>query len=202
MADNLPVIHPDTELRPADARVGYGVFATRPIPRGTITWVHDALDQTFSPDDVAAMLPLHRAAIIRYAYVEPRGSFVLCWDHARYNNHACRPSCRTVGDFDVAVRDIPRGGELTIEYAVVNVRESFRCACGDPHCRGTVQPDDARRCADVWDDEAMQAILVAPSVPQPLAPLFDGSPALSRAVLAAARGEPVTLPSSRDFVLL
>lgn len=86
------VIHPHTELRPADARVGYGVFATHLIPRGTITWVHDFLDQTFSPDDVARLAPLHREALERYAYIEPTGAYVLCWDHARYNNHACRPS--------------------------------------------------------------------------------------------------------------
>jgi hypothetical protein len=33
------VIHPATERRFLDSEPGYGVFATRPIPRGTIVWV-------------------------------------------------------------------------------------------------------------------------------------------------------------------
>lgn len=56
------------------------------------------------------------------------------------------------------------------------------------------------RFAEAWDHEAVQAVRAAPTVPQPLAQLFDGSPALSRALSAAARGEEVVLPSCRDFV--
>lgn len=195
------MIHPNTELRPADARVGYGVFATRRIPRGTVSWVHDALDQIFTPDDVAGLAPLHRAALERFAYLQPTGAYVLCWDHARYNNHACRPSCRTVGDFDIVVRDIEAGEELTIEYAVVNVRDPFTCACGDPQCRGMVQPSDVDRFADAWDAEARDAAQLIAQVPQPLAPLFVGSGALARASAAAQRGAPIELPSCRDLVL-
>src|SRR5688572_1609547 len=64
------VIHPHTELQPADPRVGYGVFATHRIPRGTITWVHDVLDRTFTPDEVARLAPLHRKAVEHFAYLE------------------------------------------------------------------------------------------------------------------------------------
>ena len=195
------MIHPDTELRPADARVGYGVFATRPIPRGTISWVHDALDQTFTPREVAHLAPLHRAAVRRFAYLEPSGAHVLCWDHARYNNHACRPSCRTIGDFDIVVRDIGVGDELTIEYAVVNVQAAFTCACGDPHCRGTVSPGDADRYAEAWDAEARDAARSIAQVPQPLASLFPASPVLMRAASAAHSGAEILLPSCRDLVL-
>ena len=39
------MIHPDTELRYVNDAIGYGVFATRHIPCGTITWVRDHLDQ-------------------------------------------------------------------------------------------------------------------------------------------------------------
>ena len=195
------MIHPHTELRPADPRVGYGVFATRRIPRGTISWVHDALDQTFTPDEVARLVPLLRNAVEHFAYLELTGAYVLCWDHARYNNHACRPAIRTVGDFDIVVRDIEAGDELTIEYAVVNVRVGFICVCGDAHCRGTVQPSDVDRFGDAWDAEARDAARLIAWVAQPLAPLFAGSPALSRAADASQRGAPIELPSCRDLVL-
>lgn len=35
------MIHPDTELRFINPEIGYGVFATQFIPRGTITWVRE-----------------------------------------------------------------------------------------------------------------------------------------------------------------
>lgn len=194
------VIHPHTELRPADARVGYGVFATRFIPRGTITWVHDVLDQTFSPEAVARLAPLHRQALERFAYLEPTGAYVLCWDHARYNNHACRPTCRTVGDFDIVVRDIGPGEELTIEYAVVNVWAPFACACGDSTCRGTVRRSDVDAFGDAWDAEARDAARLVARVEQPLESLFAGSAALVAAVNACRRGAPIDLPYSRDLV--
>lgn len=46
------VIHPDTELRFVNPDIGYGVFATRFIPKGSIT-------QNFV--DVAALLSTHPA---------------------------------------------------------------------------------------------------------------------------------------------
>ena len=149
------MIHPATELLPADRAVGYGVMATAPIPRGTVTWVRDPLDQRFAASTVAQMPELIRAALERYCYRELDGSLVLCWDHARFNNHSCQPSCRTVGDFDIAVRDIAAGEELTIEYATINVLETFACRCGAPGCRGSVRPGDAREYGERWDSEIL-----------------------------------------------
>src|SRR5207244_1281605 len=37
------MVHPDTEIRHIDDKIGYGVVAMRFIPRGTITWVADVL---------------------------------------------------------------------------------------------------------------------------------------------------------------
>jgi len=34
------MIHPDTELRLSNPRIGLGVFATHFIPKGTLTWRH------------------------------------------------------------------------------------------------------------------------------------------------------------------
>ena len=47
------MLHPHTELRHVSKLIGYGVFATQLIPKGTITWVRDDLDQTFSPGEIA-----------------------------------------------------------------------------------------------------------------------------------------------------
>jgi uncharacterized protein len=81
------MIHPDTEVLFLNDEIGYGVFATRLIPRGTITWVRDDLDQTFSPIDIAQMQGIYREIMDKYTFVDARGDSVLCWDIARYVNH-------------------------------------------------------------------------------------------------------------------
>lgn len=195
------MIHPSTALRRTNHEIGYGVMATAAIPRGTITWVHDALDQRLEPSVVARMPGLLRAALERYCYRELDGSYVLCWDHARFNNHSCRPTCRTVGDFDIAVRDIAAGDELTIEYATINVLNTFACRCGAPGCRGRVQPSDAREFGESWDREIVRAAEAAAAVAQPLAPLFDLSATLAAMYAAARDGRPIELPRSRELVI-
>ncbi|HEX4137823.1 MAG TPA: hypothetical protein VHY84_24650 [Bryobacteraceae bacterium] len=42
------MMHPDAELRFIRDNMGYGLFARKRIPRGTITWTRDELDQQFS----------------------------------------------------------------------------------------------------------------------------------------------------------
>jgi len=195
------VIHPATELRRTNHQIGYGVIATALIPRGTITWVRDPLDRRLEPSSVARMPDLLRAALDRYCYRELDGSYVLCWDHARFNNHSCQPSCRTVGDFDIAVRDIASGEELTIEYATINVPETFDCRCGAPACRGSVRPSDAREYGEQWDREILGAARLAPAVAQPLESLFGLSPTLAVMYADARGGRPIVLPRSRELVI-
>ncbi len=195
------MIHPATELRRVDSAIGYGVAATAPIPRGTITWVRDPLDQKVDRAALAGLSSLLQAAIARYAYQDLDGSYVLCWDHARYNNHSCRPACRTVGDFDIAVRDIAGGEELTIEYATINVVDVFDCRCGAEKCRGEIHASDAVRFGPAWDAEVLAAAQVAAAVTQPLEPLFAHSPALTTMFRALADGRPLSLPACADLVI-
>src|SRR5690242_15577324 len=108
------MVHPDTELRFVNPAIGWGVFATRPIPRGTLTWVLDKLDHCFTPAEFAQLPEYARLQLHKYSYMDRRGDHVLCWDHARFINHSCAANCLSVGyDFELAVRDIAAGEELT-----------------------------------------------------------------------------------------
>jgi hypothetical protein len=91
------VIHPDTELRFVNPDIGYGVFATRLIPRGAITWVRDRLDQAFTPAAVERLPAPYHDIVLKYSFIDAHGRFVLCWDHARYVNHSCDPTCLSAG---------------------------------------------------------------------------------------------------------
>ena len=83
------------ELRLIDDDVGYGVFATAPIPRGTVTWTLCRLDIVFTPIEAAALPAPYRPIIDKYAYGDADGNLILCWDNARFINHSCKPNCET-----------------------------------------------------------------------------------------------------------
>ncbi|MBO9540506.1 SET domain-containing protein [bacterium] len=194
------MIHPATELRFIDDAIGYGVFTTAFIPAGTIIWALDAFDRILSPDEVRALPDLLRAQLEKYAYVDAAGDFILCWDFGRYMNHSCRPTSRSVGEaFEIAIRDIQPGEQLTCEYGTLNMTGDFACACGAPGCRGSVSAADLETLWPEWDREAAQAFQRALSVPQPLLPYAKLSPA-DRALADALReGREVPLPSSRAY---
>src|SRR5437868_5395855 len=120
----MAVIHPHTELRFISPRIGFGVVATRRIPKGTITWVRDPMDVAMSASQVEALGPLYRQQLEKYMFVDGRNDRVLCWDIARYVNHDCDAPCLAAGyDFEIAIRDIEVGEELRDDYGTLNLSE-------------------------------------------------------------------------------
>jgi hypothetical protein len=180
------MVHPDTELRFVNETIGFGVFATRPLPRGTMVWALDSLDQRFTPAQCAELPAYAQAQLERYAYVNRRGEHVLCWDHARFFNHSCNANCMSVGyEFELAVRDIAVGEELTDDYGTLNLAEPFTCLCGAPQCRRQLLPDDPARYAADWNDLARKAFFLIPTVSQPLWDVVE-----EREVIEAALADP------------
>ena len=170
------MIHPDTELRFVSDEVGYGVFATALIPRGTIVWVRDAFDRLFSRDEIERLPPAYRAIVEKYTYVDAESTYVLSWDLAKYVNHSCQPNCmKGRAEFEVAVRDIRAGEELRSDYATLNLDrpEPFQCRCGAPECRDTIHPEDAVVLESEWARSFHAALTFAETVPQPLEPFFE-----------------------------
>ena len=170
----VQMIHPDTELRFANPQIGYGVFATRFIPRGTITWVRDRLDQAFAPEAVGQLPAAYHDILLKYSFIDKRGRFLLCWDHARFVNHSCDPTCRSAGyDFEIAVRDIAPGEELTDDYGSLNLEYDFDCSCGVPGCRRRIRPGDLMTFGDDWDRIVAEPFRLIRHVSQPLWPFLD-----------------------------
>lgn len=194
------MIHPGSELRFISDEVGYGVFATQPIPRGTFLWVLDHFDRILTPAEVGALPPMLRTVVDRYSYQAADGNFVFCWDFGRYMNHSCEPTSRGVGDaFEVAVRDIEPGEELTCEYGTLNLLTPMTCYCGAKTCRGIVRRDDATRYFERWDEQATSAFALSHTVDQPLLP-YAKLGARDLPLMAALKGGGATwVPSARDF---
>lgn len=187
------MIHPNSELRFISPEIGFGVFATKRIPRGTITWTRCAFDRSFTPEEMTKLDPFYAPILHKYAYVDRHGNHVLCWDLGRFMNHSCEPTCLSPGfDFDVAVRDIEAGQELTCDYGMLNLNESFECGCGRAGCRHTVAPNDWQELADSWDGLLRTAVRDIGKHEQLLWPIVKNKPEIE----AAAAGS-VDVPSCR-----
>ena len=169
------MIHPDTLLRFISPEIGFGVFARGFLPRGTVTWVRDTLDQVLTTAQVASFPALYHEMLDKYTFRNAEGHYVLCWDLARYMNHSCQPSCMgTNYGFEVAVRDIYPGEELTDDYATLHLQphESFVCYCGTAQCRHWITPADALTQAPGWQSVLREACRAMAHVPQALWPLL------------------------------
>jgi hypothetical protein len=190
------VIYHGTELRLVDEHTGYGVFATRPIPAGTVVWVHDDLDQVITPARLESLPPALRQHVERYAYVNADGNRVLCWDHGRYMNHSCDPTTTSIGtSIEIARRDIAVGDQLTCEYGLAYVTEPFACTCSAPNCRGELLPTDLPEVWRRWDREAAEAMALAITVPQPVLAAARQTGPLAWIVQAILERRPIDLPS-------
>jgi hypothetical protein len=130
---------------------GLGVFATRPIPKGTriIEYVgervsHDEADRRYEEKDANdshTFLFIVDSKTVIDAGVDG--------NDARFFNHSCDPNCESTVEkrrvYIEAIRDIGAGDELTYDYQIQredddpdNIDEVFACRCGFPQCRGTM----------------------------------------------------------------
>lgn len=168
------MIHPDTEVRFISPYVGYGVFATAAIAKGTILYVKDQLEIEIQPNDPLLRHPLYREVIAKYSYAEPSGVRVISWDQAKFVNHSCNPNSLSTGyGFEIAIRDIAAGEEITDDYGVFMGGEQMPCCCGQITCRKVVSEKDYDLLTDQWDASIQQALTQVRQVAQPLWKLLD-----------------------------
>lgn len=192
------MIHPDTELRKIDEHVGYGVFATKLIPRGSITWALDYFDHLLTPAEANALPPAYEPIVDRYAFRAADGRLVVCWDNGRFVNHSCDATSLPLGSVcEVAVRDIQPGEQVTSDYVTLNLTEELQCRCGSAKCRGVMRPSDLPRyVAEI--DQTIDA--VAPLLRQVPQPVLDFMVEEERLRFIAIAGGEAALPSCQEVV--
>jgi hypothetical protein len=182
------MIHPSTEVRYIDDAKGYGLFATRGIVRGTITWTLDKLDRVLLPEEMESFDERYQEILLKYSFRNNQGSYVFCWDNGRYINHSFDANCcLTPYNFEIAIRDIEAGEEVTDDYGYLNIIEPFEA---DPEggSRSVVYPDDLLVFAEVWDKKVQAAFPKISQVAQPLWDfLTDDTVQLVQAVLRGKR---------------
>ena len=170
------MIHPHTKLQYINETVGYGVFATQLIPKGTMVFVQDKLDIEVLPTEFEKHTKEMQVHIEKYSYIDKRGIRILSWDFAKYVNHCCNGNtmCTAYG-FDIALRDIQKGEEITCEYGLLNVSETMNLVCDKPGCRGMLKPTDLATYYQTWDEQLKEVLPFVKKVEQPLKPLVAAS---------------------------
>ena len=168
------MLHPSTELRYINDQIGFGVFTTKFIPKGTIVWALDPFDQILQPELLKELDPHRKALIQKYSYRNEKGQYVLCWDLGRYINHSFHANCMgTAYNCEVAVRDIYPGEQLTDDYGTLNIEEPFECIKEDGTDREIVYPDDLLRYYKQWDQQVLDALPYFDQIEQPLLHLLN-----------------------------
>lgn len=168
------MIHPHTTLKMVDDTIGYGVFATEFIPRGTMTYIKDELEICIGEKRYERLSKPLQEQVEKYSYKSSSGTRIVSWDIAKYMNHCCNANSMSTGwGFEIAIRDIFPGEEITDEYGLFNMDYEFPLSCGEVNCRKVLRPDDIDRHAEQWDALVRGALAGFLEAPQPLLQHMD-----------------------------
>ncbi|MCB0360722.1 MAG: SET domain-containing protein-lysine N-methyltransferase, partial [Bdellovibrionales bacterium] len=110
----------------------------------------------------------------KYSYVDGKGTRIISWDLAKYVNHCCDCNSMSTGyGFEIAIRDIAEGEQITDEYGLFNIPTDIEVVCDKPSCRCVLRPSDIDEYGAQWDERIRSALDVFRAVEQPLAVLLD-----------------------------
>ena len=119
---------------------GFGVFADEPVPprlkigeiRGESITVSEARRRAATQQRIMIVEVSSRRAIDASKSSDPM----------RFTNHSCRPNAQLrICDGRIefyALRAIPPGEEITVDYGETHHEGRLTCRCGAPGCRGAL----------------------------------------------------------------
>lgn len=107
-----------TSIRKSEIQ-GNGLFAEEDIPKDKVIWTFlPNFDRVYTEDEIRALPEIAREYMKHYTY-QINGKIIFSADNDRFTNHSDDANTTVLpnGDF-VAVRDIPRGSEMTVNYNI------------------------------------------------------------------------------------
>jgi len=168
------MLHPDTRIQYINDDIGYGIFATKLIPKGTAVYTKEKLEIELKERDIDAYDSLLQSQISKYTYNDENGKYILSWDLAKYVNHCCEANTlSTAYGFDIAINDIQKGEEITCDYAMLNIKEDMTLQCSRPECRNVLRPLDFEYYYRTWDEKVKKVLHHFFDIEQALLPLID-----------------------------
>jgi hypothetical protein len=116
-------------------KYGKGVFAVRQIPKGTV--IHAFGGETVSVRDLVDRVNAGKENIDDPLQVGLR-TYIDLDELSRTFNHSCEPNAALRKRSELfALRDIPKGEEITYDYSLTIAPTQWRmkCVCGTRSCR-------------------------------------------------------------------
>ena len=128
-----------------NAIAGYGIYASRDIRTKELIFKGEEMAQRIVTRNYVERYwnVKEKETFRKYAYPLSKEVFLL-WDNNPANwapqNHSCDPNTAYEGLNVVALRNISKGEELTLNYAsfLDEHMEPFNCRCGTPNCCGLI----------------------------------------------------------------
>jgi uncharacterized protein len=99
---------------------GWGLFAREFIPKGALVWeAVPGFDLFLAPAEFAALSEINQRFFMRYSFLDPAAHlYIASMDDDRFTNDSIAPNtgydplhCLTR-----ALKDIPKGEEITVDY--------------------------------------------------------------------------------------
>jgi hypothetical protein len=154
---------------------GKGYFADEDIPIGTIIYFYGENDKRFSKEEFEKLEKNEKDRLLEFAVEDEFGNWVETCT-GPYTNHSCDPNIMPLfisGYYtDIAVKDIKKGDEITIDYSQFfsSTKWKMECNCGTKRCRKTIgfglNPNFETE--KLWRTRLSSAIEMLPKVPQPI----------------------------------
>ena len=130
-------LSPKVEIRDTSIN-GKGIFANEDIKKDEIVFIKGGhiltRDEIFSSEIINSYFPISDEYFLGATNKDEEDAIKL------YQNHSCNPNVGLHGEITfVAMRDIKKDEELTVDYAFIdNENYSFKCTCGSDNCRGII----------------------------------------------------------------
>lgn len=154
---------------------GKGYFASEFIPQGTFVYFYSKDDIKYSHNELLELDGFKKRELTDFAVEDEYGNWVLT-KSGPFTNHSCDPNILPIflrgSYFDIAIKDINIGDEITIDYSLFfsSAVWSMECKCHSSKCRHMVgfgQRIDSK-VEENWFSKIQESLQKSKNLKQPL----------------------------------
>lgn len=115
---------------------GKGIFTEQNIKKGqTVFMITGKVVNWEVKDEESSLYGPNWVGMSKNKWIDPEGL-------ANFLNHSCEPNCGIKGSrMVVALKDIKKGDEITIDYSITEMDQLWhmKCDCGSKKCRKIIK---------------------------------------------------------------
>jgi SET domain-containing protein len=112
---------------------GKGVFANTNFKKGDVVMKWDA-SMTLTKNEAKFIPARYRKYLVHH-----KGRFIMSQAPEKYLNHSCEPNTKEGNLYDVALKSIRKGEELTTDYSIEDpLHLKMKCNCKSKNCKKVI----------------------------------------------------------------